>query len=1029
MSDIPPSEPVPTLAPSVLEPPQDDTPISPLASDAPISKPDHPPPSLQETAQSFTDQALQFLSTASNETIGACLVGLGATTYFVLGRVGLVLMGVVGGVVLHATWEGHESGAANAENKAREERRRREIGLDIVKRTLTWGQHHDQEAEEIERLDRVEVVKGKKLDYSEFRAETRMALDEFTDAAIRDYVKWWYSPMLPQELRFPDACRQTLTAFLLSLSNHLYRKRPANVFVDFATHSTSILIVFLNELTAAVTLNPNTSTQEAIELYLEAKPECNLRYLVDSENQLRKLDLVADDVLETFLDHKTYNCEFIRVFLREIVSKVCLDWSIQNWSRAEYINDWIVYLLEDPPAEAPKEEMTSKGTSGKAKTSSEASDSQHEETESPEQLRHKRVVSKAQEAMDDAMREAARLTQMIAEEEAKKTKDEPPATGITISKVPGSVRSDDASESTTQGVYTPTSSHSDGHHSDNSPPVSIQQPKSKAEQPVDLPVSEERPAEPKRMSTFTTFDQLVQGDRPTALLEEEERKKREPPPLTLHLANILIMDDSDPNDKSTIRNKPPTEYMIQIEPATTYYPGWMIFRRYNDFEALHERIVRIAKVTGAQKFSDSHPTLPLWKGTTKAKLRDDLERYLLDAVQHPSIADSQALKEFAQKDNAVSKAPQKQGFGLGAIENVGKGMVDVFSQAPKGVATGGKAILGGVNSVLGAGKTPKKNSITSSPALNRSQASISTPSLSRADGVIGVSASARQSQDSLRAASPIVDTQPAPIAQMERRPSSIRESISEKSKIAPMAGLEFTPVLSGDQIINLPPPPTSITDDYEIRPKDTPSRQSVDGPPRYSTSTTNSSHVDLLRTTVIPEEPASKPARPAQKPLSEKETHQAVELGLASITELYKLSSAWSVRLTLLNAAKTILLRPGNAQLDSIRQLLQDTLLDANTSDAGLATHIQTLRANTLPTEAERATWPAERTPEQREELRAKARKLLLERGMPQALNSVMGQAASAEALGRVFDALQVQTVARGLVFGLALQALRAITQ
>jgi Sorting nexin C terminal len=61
--------------------------------------------------------------------------------------------------------------------------------------------------------------------------------------------------------------------------------------------------------------------------------------------------------------------------------------------------------------------------------------------------------------------------------------------------------------------------------------------------------------------------------------------------------------------------------------------------------------------------------------------------------------------------------------------------------------------------------------------------------------------------------------------------------------------------------------------------------------------------------------------------------------------------------------------------------------------------------------------------------LRVKARRLLVERGMPRALTSVMGSAASGEALGRVFDCLQVQEVARGLMFALLLQALRATTQ
>jgi len=154
-----------------------------------------------------------------------------------------------------------------------------------------------------------------------------------------------------------------------------------------------------------------------------------------------------------------------------------------------------------------------------------------------------------------------------------------------------------------------------------------------------------------------------------------------------------------------------------------------------------------------------------------------------------------------------------------------------------------------------------------------------------------------------------------------------------------------------------------------------------------------------------------------------------VELMFATITELYQLSSAWALRKTLLTAAKTFLLRPGNPQLESIRQLLQTTVLDANTSDEGIAAHLRKMRENALPTEDELKAWPPELSDDEKEKLRRKARKLLVERGMPQALTSVMGQAASGEALGKVFDCLQMNAVARGLVFGLLLQGMRAITQ
>jgi uncharacterized protein (DUF58 family) len=149
--------------------------------------------SLQNTAQQLTDQALHFLSTASNETLGACLVGIGATTYFVLGRVGLVLMGVVGGVVLHATWEGSASGEG-AISRAVEEKRRKEVGVDVVHRVLGWRSRkrrgaEDGGEEEEEEDVKVAVYGKKRLDFEGFRPETEGALNELTEAVVRDYVK------------------------------------------------------------------------------------------------------------------------------------------------------------------------------------------------------------------------------------------------------------------------------------------------------------------------------------------------------------------------------------------------------------------------------------------------------------------------------------------------------------------------------------------------------------------------------------------------------------------------------------------------------------------------------------------------------------------------------------------------------------------------------------------------------------------------------------------------------------------------
>jgi hypothetical protein len=140
--------------------------------------------------KALTDRTLHFLATASNETLGACLVGLGAGTYFILGRVGLVLIGVVGGVVLHATWEGQSK---DGEEKGKG---RRELGVDVALRVLDWRDTRplEQGAGEGDDLS-VQLLAGKTLDFSEFQPETAAALTELTDAVIRDYVKYVRSVM------------------------------------------------------------------------------------------------------------------------------------------------------------------------------------------------------------------------------------------------------------------------------------------------------------------------------------------------------------------------------------------------------------------------------------------------------------------------------------------------------------------------------------------------------------------------------------------------------------------------------------------------------------------------------------------------------------------------------------------------------------------------------------------------------------------------------------------------------------------
>lgn len=142
----------------------------------------------------YLDHTLQFLSTASNETLGACLAGLGAATYFILGRIGLVLIGLVGGVALHAIWEERNSQSGNqAESAEAKAKRRREEGLSILHRVLEWRNEDDTRQSEVNGDFNAVGFKPsalKQLNFSELEPATGAALTGLTDAVIRDYVKY-----------------------------------------------------------------------------------------------------------------------------------------------------------------------------------------------------------------------------------------------------------------------------------------------------------------------------------------------------------------------------------------------------------------------------------------------------------------------------------------------------------------------------------------------------------------------------------------------------------------------------------------------------------------------------------------------------------------------------------------------------------------------------------------------------------------------------------------------------------------------
>ena len=1000
-------------------------------------------------ARDLTTRTLEFLSNASNETLGACIVGLGAVTWLVLGRLGLILIGIVGGVVLHATWEGDIQNHANDEARESEARKRREKSLDIAMRVLNWRDR--TEGSRVPGRVGDSLITGsshKELDFASFPPEIKDALTNLVDAIVRDYVKWWYSPVLPLEKTFPLACRQTLIGVLLAVSNHLSRKRPADTFLEFLTNSSSIVIVFLSELSSVFKSSaPSSSASESVRHYLEANPSSSLANVLDVEQQNKKLRAVAQDILHTFLDQKVYDCEPASAFLREILAGVVLDMTVASCSRPEFINEWIIYGLEESGTEilqaidagvgGATANGDGKGSVHAAKdelSTNQVNFADSADSQTQAKAENRRTVSRAGEAMDEALQEAQRLSELIAAEDIKNQQ---------------AFEESLSSGETTDAIVTPTSSRDDLSAMANSSASALAIDE-KSATTLESKVSESAPS-------FTTFDQILSSQQPTAPTAPRE----EVPPMTLHNASVSIFDDSVPGEKGNLRSKPTAEYLLQIEPATSQHPGWMIARIYSDFETLHEVLRRISVISGVAAFAERHPTVPAWKNKTKSALRSELEFYLRSALSFQRLAESEGMKRFLEKDQGLGRSSpnaKQGGFGFpspAAFETMGKGMLDVLAGAPKGAAGGGKALLGGVTGVLGGvgslGQRKQSSKNTVSQQVNGS-----TSSLPHLDSDRMGRASFVQERESQESPRPLINAQTEDMKppSLPSRPTQLvpQHQNDLKNRSAHPRGQESFDAVSKESIsalppqneqgeLNLPPPPSEIADDYNVpQGSPRPSTSNDDSSTvRTSTSTAPTTQASRSRKSTLSSSTTSEMPPPTSKttsssrgpapPLTGQETSIAVELFFATINELYSLSSAWTLRLTLLNAAKSFLLRPGNPNLEAIRVLLQNTIIDANTSDDGIANHLSKIRENALPTEEELKAWPKPPSEETKERMRVKARKLLVEKGMPQALTSVMGAAASGEALGRVFDCLQVPEVARGLVFALVLQGIRAVTQ
>ena len=869
--------------------------------------------------------------------------------------------------------------------------------------------------------------------------------------------RWWYEPILPLELSFPAACRLALTRFILSLSSHLSRKRPADIYLEFLTNAASIVIVFLSELSGAL-MDPGSHTLtpvEAVELYLQEHAGSTLANMLSIDQQQKKLVTVANNILHDFLDAKSYDCEPARVFLREILAKVVLEMTVESCSKPDWINDSILYLLE---GEEP--ELMNAIDAGVGGAAAQRNQKDTVEISLNEDFRDALKPSGYTKAGEQLETVESDRTPNLTERAMVGSMDLNSSMPVEVSER-GRLQSpldgpEPRADNHNLALPVPSQRYQSIHDGDTWT----------VPERAESLTSASSLSSGQSTSTFNTFDQIMPPVTPIVLTPIPATAPAHP---NLQGARISILDDSGPGENILMRAKPTADFILQIEQASSQQPGWMITRKYADFENLHEVLRRISVISGLTHFTEHHSALPAWKGKTKVSLCEELERYLCDALKSNRLAESEGMKRFLSKDQGLGSAMSSTSGNLSfafpspaAIETMGRGVIDVLSSAPKGAAVGGKTLLGGVTGVLsGVGSKGQRKAPSS-----KKPSSHSPPRVCQADNTSSSEFHHNHSLDSTTTS--VMDSRRSQESATSPRPSRLTDGdvsalqtngAHSKSSLDSVRSLTGTKTIAVDhealsasetaqsslldryeEELRLPPPPSDIPDDYGSLTQ--PSRASLSS--KYQSTLQSSinslptpsssiSHAATASPSLLPE-PDPKASTEhllfeTDTTITENETQVTVDLVFAVINELYTLSSAWNIRRTFLNAARSYLLRPANPNLEAIRLSLQDSILHPYTSDSGLAALIEKMRENALPTDQERKAWPQPPSDDAKESRRKKARKVLVERGMPQALTAIMGAAASSEALGRVFDCLQSEEIARGLVFHLLLQAIKALTQ
>ncbi|TGJ73918.1 hypothetical protein EYR41_000981 [Orbilia oligospora] len=977
----------------------------------------------EDQVQPLLDRLLSAISGASETTLiaGFSVIALVMSTVF--GRIGLLLVGTFLGAMLHAALQ-NQNGL-----------------LDVVK---SLAKSKDSIPTEKESSDSTKEQKAQEdiivADFSSLNPKVGSALDELCNAVVKDCINSWYMPLIPDDSSFPATCHHYLAQTFLRFSKHMNNKRPADVFFWSVINISGTMTTFMQDLSRA--LSVNRELKAGVQAYTSANPKSDLAELVHRGQQDKKLRELSSDILQQFAPRDLKSSEPVALFLKNIVRSVILWNMVEKFSDPDFINEWIIHFLEQKESAGPTKEGVGavlqafdRSVAGAAqgslpKVSTVIPQESKSATQSPTARKENFRPAQTQTNGINGTNGIKNTNGMNGVNSTNGTNATNSPSAERPSRVlPLEVIRNGNISNRSENDFEGRKSLEMRSASQNQSPVD-----SPPRSPIEIPTKRASSSASSHASVSelsmtpqkTSSESSRSGIYPSQAVEQTKPS----PGLGLLNGRVTVVDTGPtPDPTRTLRSKPKNQFMIQLEPMAS--AGRIVMRTYQDFENLHNTLFSVARISGCEKYmmAFSEEGLPTWRNRSIDEVVAMLEFYLRMALSEEPLVKTEALYKFFEKDEdkrerekqLKQETPATPWRSSTSLENMGKNLLGTITKAPQSASEGGKAFFGGIKKAL------TSQTLAQSPS-DRTE--------NRPFGFISNNASRAASRARLNEENPeaIIPPQDDSLAepltenrgrfsiQLTRRttnpPLPPRRSASvaaRSSNLSTVNGsddedtlaqstpslLERDPALESENItmtfeeplpqeldgISLPPPPSEI-DNYDMK----------------------SEHEDPGYMPHIP--PAA-----IFEGITETETQYVLEIMFSIINELYGLSTAWMIRRSFLNIAKSVILRPGNSQLAGMRNMIQSDVLEANTKPEVIADYIRQVRKNALPTPAEAKKWEQTkkpRTDEEKEELRQRARVLLSE-SLPQGLTALLGVNQTKEAMYQLFDALQERDIARGL--------------